>query len=161
VSPFNLFQTAYVVADIDAGVAIAARRFGIPAMQVTRGSRIETGNGIAVGHFALAFVGETQIEIIQPAGGADHVYRQMVAGDGLTLHHLGVLLDRDADWDAVIEENRRDGVDMPVSGDFAGLMRYAYFDRRAELGHFVEYMQASAAGATIFDDVPRYRGPIS
>jgi hypothetical protein len=156
VTPFNAFQIAYVVADIDEGVAIAARRFALPTTQVTRGSEIETGGGIAVCHFALAFAGGVQIEIIQPAGGEDRVYRQMVAGRGLTLHHLGMLLDGDADWDAVIAENRRDGTAMPVHGDFAGLMRYVYFDRRAELGHFVEVMQASAAGATLFDAVPCY-----
>lgn len=155
-TPFNAFQIAYVVADIGEGLAIAARRFAMPAMQVTRGSEIETGGGIAVCHFALAFAGDVQIEIIQPAGGEDHVYRQMVAGRGLTLHHIGILLDEEADWDAVIAENRRDGTVMPAHGDFAGLMRYAYFDRRAELGHFVEVMQPSAAGATLFDAVPRY-----
>ena len=158
-SPYNIFQTAHVTADIDDAVAIAARRFGAPRMQVNRDVLIETGRGVAHCHFALAFIGDVQLELIQPAGGEDGVYRELVPAKGLKLHHVGVLVDSDSDWNAVIAESEREGILMPVSGDFAGLMRYLYLDRRAELGHYVEYMQPSAAGATLFNDVPRFAGP--
>ena len=157
--PYNVFQTAYVTADIDAAVAIAAKRFGAPEMQVNRGVPIETGRGIAHCHFALAFIGDVQLELIQPAGGEDAVYRDLAPPTGLRLHHIGVLLASDAEWDAVVAEAERENIAMPVSGDFAGLMRYLYLDRRAELGHYLEYMQASAAGANLFDQVPRFPGP--
>ncbi|MBW8910488.1 MAG: hypothetical protein JF564_00990, partial [Sphingomonas sp.] len=75
--PFNIFQTAYVVRNIVDGIAIANRLFGMSEMAVNRDVSIETGQGIAICHFALAFVGDVQVEIIQPAGGADAVYRDM------------------------------------------------------------------------------------
>lgn len=155
--PFAVFQTAYVTRDIDAAVAIAAARFGVAHMQVNRDVAIETGRGIARCHFALAFVGDVQVELIQPAGGADDVYRVMLPeSGGLRLHHLGCLVGSDADWEVVLADARASGVAMPVRGDFAGLMRYVYLDRRDEIGHFLEYMQPSPAGAGLFDAVPRF-----
>jgi len=116
---FNIFQTAYVTPDIDAAMALAARRFAAPRMQVNRDIAIETGQGVAHCHFALAFVGAVQIELIQPAGGADDVYRAQVPDAGLRLHHVGVLVDDDAAWSAMLAEAEQEGVAMPVRGDFA------------------------------------------
>ncbi|ATE66508.1 VOC family protein [Rhizorhabdus dicambivorans] len=156
-SPFNIFQTAYVTADIDAAVKLAEARFAVPRMQVNRDVPIETVCGTAHCHFALAFVGPVQIELIAPAGGADDVYRAMLPpGCGLRLHHIGCLLDSDAAWDAVLDEADVSGTAMPVRGDFGGLMRYVYLDRRDDLGHFVEYMQPGAGGMSLFDTVPRF-----
>lgn len=157
--PYNVFQTAYVTPDIDAAVLLAAQRLGAPRMQVNRDVAIQTGHGVAHCHFALAFIGAVQLELIQPVGGADGVYRAQTPDVGLRLHHVGVLVDDRVDWDALLAEAKRDGFAVPVCGDFAGLMRYAYLDHRAELGHYVEYMQPSEAGARLFDDVPRFPGP--
>ncbi|ARR56788.1 hypothetical protein HY78_26765 [Rhizorhabdus wittichii DC-6] len=155
--PFNIFQTAYVAADIDAAVALAARRFGVAEMQVNRDVAIETGRGAALCHFALAFAGPVQIELIAPAGGTDEVYRDMLPPDGgLRLHHIGCLVGSDAEWDAVLADAAASGVAMPVRGDFGGLMRYVYLDRRAEIGHFVEYMRPGPAGQSLFEAVPRF-----
>jgi hypothetical protein len=157
VIPFNIFQTAYVAADIDAAVALAARRFGVAEMQVNRDVAIETGRGAALCHFALAFVGPVQIELIAPAGGTDEVYRDMLPPDGgLRLHHIGCLVGSDAEWDALLADAAASGVAMPVRGDFGGLMRYVYLDRRAEVGHFVEYMRPGPAGQSLFEAVPRF-----
>jgi hypothetical protein len=35
-------------------------------------------------------------------------------------------------------------------------MHYLYADTRAILGHYIEYMYQTEAGAGIFDAVPRY-----
>ena len=153
----HIFQTAYVAADIDDAVALAARRFGIPRMQVNRDVAIDTREGPARCHFALAFAGSVQLELIAPAGGADGVYRAMLpAAGGLRFHHIGCLIDSDQQWDGLLADARAKGIGMPVAGDFGGLMRYVYLDCRAEIGHFVEYMQPSADGRTLFDDVPRF-----
>jgi hypothetical protein len=157
--PFNFFQTAYVVADMAAGEAIAARRFGLPSLQVNRDVSIDTGQGIAKCHFALAFVGAAQIEIIQPAGGADAVYRDMLTPTGLRLHHIGVLLSEAGMWADLTREIDAGGEATPVRGVFGNLMHYLYVDRRNELGHYVEYMYQTPAGAHLFDTVPRYPGP--
>nr|WP_047166248.1 VOC family protein [Sphingomonas sp. Y57] len=155
--PFNIFQTAYVAADIDAAVGLAARRFGVAKMQVNHAVAVETGQGTALCHFALAFVGSVQIELIAPAGGADEVYRAMLPqGGGLRLHHIGCLIESDTEWEAVLADAEASGVAMPVRGDFGGLMRYVYLDHCADIGHFVEYMQPGPAGLGLFEAVPRF-----
>lgn len=101
--------------------------------------------------------GAVQIELIAPAGEADEVYRDMLPPDGgMRLHHIGCLVSGDAEWDAVLADAEASGVAMPVRGDFGGLMRYVYLDRRAEIGHFVEYMQPGPAGLSLFEAVPRF-----
>lgn len=157
---YNVFQTAYVVSDIDEALALAACRFSAPRMQVNRHMTIETGRGAAHCHFALAFVGDVQVELIQPVGGEDDIYRGMLPpGGGMRLHHVGCLVDPAADWNALLSEIGANGRAVPVRGSFAGLMHYAYADHRDEIGHYIEYMQATPAGQGIFDDVPRFPGP--
>ena len=160
--PYNIFQTAYVTPDIDAAVAVAAERFAAPRMQVNRDVGIETGSGVAHCHFALAFIGAVQLELIQPAGGADDVYRAMLPQTGLLrLHHIGCLVEMDVDWEALLAQIAAIGQAMPVRGAFADLMHYAYADHRDEIGHYIEYMQPTPAGLSLFDDVPRFAGPVA
>ncbi|KEQ54382.1 VOC family protein [Sphingobium chlorophenolicum] len=156
--PFALFQMAYVTDDIDAAARKAMGSFGIGAFQINRDMAIETGQGIATAHFALAFLGDTQIEIIQPAGGADDVYRQGIRGRGgsLSFHHAGMLVTEEAQWCAMVAAIERSGASVPVRGAFGASMHYLYVDRREEIGHYLEYMWRTEAGAAIFDAVPRY-----
>ena len=155
---FNIFQVAYVTDDIDMAVARAKATFGIGAFQINRSMEIQTGSGVAVAHFAIAFLGDAQIEIIQPAGKGDAVYRDGIRtpGGGLDLHHLGALYTDEAEWAAVLRAVDASGETVPVRGNFGGLMDYLYVDRRASLGHYLEYMYRTPAGAAIFDEVPRF-----
>jgi hypothetical protein len=155
---FNIFQLAYVTDDIDAAVRHAGAAMGIGAFQVNRSMAIETGEGIAIAHFALAFLGETQIEIIQPAGGADAVYRDGIRqqGGALSFHHVGALITDEAAWQATVRAIEQSGEAVPVRGAFGDVMHYLYVDRRATLGHYCEYMWRTPAGAGIFDAVPRH-----
>lgn len=156
--PFVPFQMAYVTDDIDAAVAQTGPLLGIERFQINRDMGIETGQGLARAHFALAFLGDTQVEIIQPAGGADDIYRQGVraTGGGLSFHHAGMLVTEAAQWQGIVAAVDRSGADVPVRGAFGDLMHYLYVDRRDTLGHHLEYMWRTPAGGAIFDDVPRF-----
>lgn len=158
--PFNVFQVAYVTDDIDAAVAIAGPRLGIERFQINRSVPIETGAGTALASFALAFVGETQIELIQPAGGPDAVYRDGIRAMGgeLTLHHLGCLITDEQRWHDTVSAARASRRPIPVEGAFGDLMHYLYVDHRDTLGHYIEYMWQTAAGRDLFSDYPRYPG---
>lgn len=154
----NAFQLAYVTDDIDAATRIAAATMGIGTFQINRDMAIETGGGTAMAHFALAFLGNTQIEIIQPAGGADAVYREGVRAKcgALNFHHVGALITDEARWREVEAEVAESSASVPVRGAFGDLMHYLYVDRRDTLGHYLEYMWRTEAGAGIFDSVPRF-----
>lgn len=154
---FNVFQLAYAVRDIREAVDLGQSHFGIPEFQINRDVPIETRNGVAKCHFALAFLGETQIELIQPSGGADAVYRDALPTTGkMRLHHVGVLIRDMASWTLQKSEIEAAGLHTPVGGEFAGLMHYLYVDTRADLGHYIEYMYQTEAGTGMFDAVPRY-----
>jgi hypothetical protein len=159
---FNVFQLAYAVPDIRDAVGIGQSYFGIPEFQINLDVPIETRSGVAKCHFALAFIGETQIELIQPAGGADAVYRDALPTTGnMRLHHVGVLIRDSASWTRQKSEIEAAGLQTPVGGDFAGLMHYLYADTRADLGHYIEYMYQTEAGADLFDAVPKYPASVA
>ena len=156
--PFNFFQTAYVVADIEAAMAQFGDLYGVDRFQLNREVTIQTGAGAALCHFALVQIGEAQLELIQPAGGRDEIYRDALADRAAALHHLGCLIRDAAAWERLRERLETEGAFIPVDGDFGGLMAYLYVDRRATLGHYLEYMFQTEAGRELFSAVPRYPG---
>lgn len=160
--PFRIFQIAYVARDLDQATAACGALYGLTRFQVTRDVPIQTRAGEAGLHFALAFSGDLQIEVIQPAGGADEIYRSGLPTNGaaMRLHHLGHLIDHERSWHAVTQAIGQSGLDVPVSGTFkregVALMHYAYVDTRATLGHCLEYMYQTEAGRDLFSQVPRF-----
>lgn len=154
---YPVFQTAYVTADLDGAVEAFRDTHGIDAFLINRGVEIETVSGAAHCHFALAFLGDLQIELIEPAGGADAIYRDAICPSSVTIfHHLGFLVPDEAAWRETLRELEATGRPIPVRGGFGGLMHYAYLDRRDLLGHYLEYMFAPPAGASLFANVPRF-----
>lgn len=159
---FNFFQIAYVTPDIEQGMRAVESVYGVDRFFVSRDVPIDTRMGKAQLHFALVFKGEQQIEIIQPAGGADNAYRdELAAGGGaLRLHHLGHLITRREEWDDLERRARNSGLALPVDGVFAhegvALMHYLYVDTRAVNGHHLEFMYQTEAGQALFADVPRF-----
>ncbi|MEJ0045284.1 MAG: VOC family protein [Rhodospirillales bacterium] len=152
-----VFQLAYVTAELERAMVEFSTVLGIGRFQVNRDVSIETGAGAAYCHFALAFLGEQQIELIEPVGGMDGVYRDVLApGRTVVLHHLGFLLPTETAWRAALRGIEASGHPMPVRGIFGDLMHYAYVDRRDLFAHYLEYMYATPAGATLFDNVPRF-----
>jgi hypothetical protein len=152
-----VFQLAYVTQDIERAMAKFGVAFGIARFQTNRDVPIATANGIASCHFALAFLGAQQIELIQPAGGMDGVYRDALEpGRVAVLHHLGFLVPTETAWQATLRRIEAGGDPVPVRGSFGDLMHYAYVDRRDLCGHYMEYMYATPAGAGLFAAVPRF-----
>ncbi len=158
--PFNVFQTAYVVGDLDAGLARIGKLYGMTKFRVRRNVAIQTSGGPSSAHVALAFVGSGQIEIIEPAGGADSCYRGGLAADPavLRLHHVATVVRDETTWNALMAELEAEGVDMPIRGEAPGLMRYAYADYRDQLGHYLEYVHPMIPLEKLFADLPRYPG---
>ena len=44
-----------------------------------------------------------------------------------------------------------------MAGKVEGALQYLYVDRRADLGHFVEYIHLAEGGRALFASVPRAR----
>ena len=160
--PFGFFQVAYVTSDLDRACTELGALYGASQFQINRGAEIETGSGLARADFALAFVGEQQLEIIRPAGGADATYSNALPrGTYATrLHHFGRLITDAAQWEAVQASVLGSGLATPVRGAFCyegtPLMHYLYADARQQLGHYLEFMYRTEAGRDIFAQVPRF-----
>jgi hypothetical protein len=148
------FQTAYVTRDLDRAVELFQARFGIRSFQFVRGNQVDEQTRI---DFALAWLGDVMVELIQPMGNGGSFYEVMLGRDelGVQLHHFGHLIPNRAEWDRVHEQVSRNGYARPLQGSVEGFLSYLYVDTRAHTGHFLEYILCEPAGQAFFDGVPR------
>jgi hypothetical protein len=118
--------------------------------ELTIGAR---GDSSVTAHFALAFKGETQFEIIQPLDGDCDFYTECLPPDGfaLRLHHLGQYCPTPAEYEAARVAASR----WPIIVDHAIFDGgYCYVDARAEIGLYREFYCFPAE--THFEGVPCY-----
>jgi hypothetical protein len=160
--PFNFFQIAYVTTDVDRAVSELGRLYGIERFKVMRDLSLDTGAGFLQAHFALAFIRGQQIEVIQPLGGRDALYREALPSSGfaIQLHHFAHLVTDAPAWQRLQDAMQATGRAIPVKGVFlhegTPLMHFWYLDTRDTLGHYLELMYQTDAGRDMFADVPRY-----
>lgn len=137
-------QNAYVTNDMDRALAVWHEAFDVasffvfendaPGMVCSEPYRLK---------IALANVGGTEIELIQPLDG-NSMYNDFLPKDGsfaLRFHHVCMRVDGPlANFEAHMAS--LDPALHPVvySGQMADLMRFAYTDERATLGHFIEHV---------------------
>ena len=124
----------------------------------SRGSEVDSPAGKIVIDTAQAFVGDRHVEIIQPAGGADGLYRDVLAHEGFSVrhHHFGHLTHSLQEWLRIQDFIARRSWRVVLAGNYFDLMHYTYFDTRAELGHYLEFMYQTELGKDMFTDVPRF-----
>jgi Glyoxalase/Bleomycin resistance protein/Dioxygenase superfamily len=137
-------QNAYVTTDMDQALAIWRDQFDVPAFYVFTND----APGLESSHpyrlkIALAIVGGTEIELIEPLDG-NAMYSDPLPKDGsfaLCLHHICMRIDGPmANFDAHLAS--LDPVRHPevYRGGMAELMRFAYTDERTTLGHYIEHV---------------------
>lgn len=156
------FQTAYVTTDLDRAVEQLSQVHGIRHWYTNR--RFEyavTASKTATIGLALAYVGDTQIEIIEPIAGECAFYRTALTGRPdfqLRFHHLCQAFDTAEQYQARFAELEREGVNLPVQITLDmnnGLSLACYADFRHRGGHFMEYVWFSELGRSWMDAVPR------
>jgi catechol 2,3-dioxygenase-like lactoylglutathione lyase family enzyme len=140
-------QLAWVTEDLDATAALLSRGFGVG--QWTRLPDIHfdpdhcTLHGRPadfVVHVALAYVGDLQLELIQPVRG-ESIYTEFLARSGPGLHHLCFEVD---DLGAAREAAEAEGLEVVQAGSMMdGAMEFAYLDGRA---HGVPYVELARVG---------------
>lgn len=151
----NYYQFGYVTTDLDRAIDEIGRMHQIGSFMILNDCAFEIGNGKeAVAHFALAFKGDTQFELIQPIGGDVGAYLELLPeedGYALRFHHLGRHFESRAECDAHIE-NARTRWAIPMESP-NGEGYFAYADARADFGHFLEFFSFPADSHLA--DVPR------
>lgn len=153
----DVFQVAYVTADLGAATTHLESTLGTAPFHVTRGASLGGSirvDGVVAEEWvidaALVYSGATNIEVIQPVRGAVELYtRHLRDGSLLTLHHLGFRVDDFDEASAVVERAGRHWAYAATFGD----IRFGYLDTFDELGHHVEVMELGPLATTFFASI--------
>ena len=154
----GFFQICYVTQDLDAGMQRLAIAHGIERFRIKRDVSGLPGMPEMTLHQAHVFIGGVQIELIQPAGGDDGLYRACCVVDGSAIrhHHFGLWVDDAAQYEglraALAEQNIPIALEASIPN--GGVI---YADTRAMLGHYLEYIHlAPDLKRSYYADVPRF-----
>jgi hypothetical protein len=149
----RFFQHAYVTNDMERAKAQFADRWGVRSfLQFDSSLQLQTPRGLesAQLRIALAFVGDLQIELIEPLGGGGaQLYRQALPPGGyrLTWHHFAYRLPAGQDaWRSFRSRVGTADYPLAIEGHLSGEhgeVRFVYLDTYAELGHYSEYVWAT------------------
>lgn len=150
-------QLGYVTNNMDQAIETFSKGSGITKFLRNDDIELTVGEGrTARCNVAIAITAGMQIEIIQPTGGEDKVYSQILDGNDfqLKLHHQCHYVDAQEEFDMAKAAIRAAGYPIVIEGvDPAA--QYFYADMRPVLGHHVEYVLYDAAiGPALLEAIP-------
>lgn len=159
-APYRGFaQIAYVTSDFDRAIMQFGERYGVPNWMPMPDMEIQTAPGRTCrANIGLAYVGPVQLEVIQPLGGDDLVYRAPLPANGFAVrfHHIAQTLATEAELDAAEAQAQQAQMPIAIRGAFpGGLARYFYTDHRDTLGHYVEHIWYAPEALELFNHIPR------
>lgn len=146
------FQMAYVTNDIDKARALFRDRLGIREFCRLEGEL--PGGGYIEAEFA--WVGTLMYELICAEGPGAEIYTGRLPDTNdfvIKHHHLGFLVQNQAQWDAVQADVARNNWRIASRGTNP-LVEVCFVEVPA-LEHYLEYLFATPAGLSFFDNVPR------
>ena len=137
----GFFQNAYVTRNLEKGVATLRQRHGVgEVMPIDFATDVITphGSGPVRAKVALVWVGDVQLELIQPTEGFGQIYSDALPDDdSLCFHHVGM---RIFDMAALRAEAAAKGWPVVFQGGGEGF-QFTYIDARDTLGHYLEYIE--------------------
>jgi len=135
----NIFQVAYVTADLDAAIAQYRSHYGIDHFLVINTAEFNPDPALRA---AFAWHGATMIELVQPIEEPNPIYVEVLRGsESLTkLHHIGHVCSNEAQWNEVRTALKAANVPISREGDVPGVMKFLYADFRSLNGHYREYI---------------------
>jgi len=138
-------QNAYVTNDLDRAMQIWRDQFDVPSFHVFANDApgLEASPHYEM-RIALALVGGVEIELIEPVSGKAPMHAEVLPEDGsfaMRFHHVAMRVDGAlADFEAHMASLDPQRHPVIWSGALGDMMRYAYTDERATLGHYVEHV---------------------
>jgi hypothetical protein len=154
----NIWQVAYVTADLDRGMEALRDRFGVEdCTEVpTAGATFLRGNEPAEweARIAMGARGGVIVELIEPVRGEVDFYRRFLPEDGSTalrFHHLATFIPTgDEAWSSLTELLAASGLKVDYTVLIPDRVQAGYVDTTAELGHFMEVCQLQEADIEFF-----------
>lgn len=151
VMPSDFFQFGYVVRSVEGAIRTMRDKMGVTQWQVN-----ELPPGAPGRALAFAYVNDKMIELVDVWPDADSIYNDLIPDndDELRLHHLGYMIEDEADWRVRIAQFEHAGFTPALVGGNSG-MEWYYSDTRAVLGHYTELIRfKSEAGRAFWANVP-------
>jgi hypothetical protein len=138
----GFFQNAYVTRSLARGIADLREKHGVTGdiMEIPFETDVITphGSGPVVARVALVWVGNVQLELIEPVSGLCQIYGDGLPEDGgLGFHHVAM---RVSDKAALRAEARAKRWPIAFQGGGDGF-QFTYIDTRDTLGHYLEYVE--------------------
>ncbi|ODU04529.1 MAG: hypothetical protein ABS81_09680 [Pseudonocardia sp. SCN 72-86] len=154
-----MFQMAYVTSDFDRALAVFAEDYGMTEFGRMSDLTLtdESGDTMSI-EVGLAWAGDVQIELIEPRGGRDDLYRDALTGGSsdIVFHHIGILLPTREAVEEQRAESIRRGRPIVLSGNVEGASAFVYADARATLGHHLEYLWFTPERLAFHRSMPRF-----
>lgn len=152
----RFFQVGYVCRDLDQAIERIAGTAASSFLIIDVAGSLGEADA-PVRRMALANLGPLNIELIEVAEGCGPFFSDALEKDGtLGFHHHGYLVTDMTAW-APLQQSLGGGQAPVMVGEVPGTLRYAYFDRRAELGHNIELIFLEEGGKTLFGSIPHTR----
>lgn len=149
----HILQFSYVVRDLNAAIEHWARTLQVGPFFVLehvpykacqfRGAPSDIDMSVA-----LAYSGDTQIELVQQHNDAPSIFREFLTARGEGLQHVGAL---SADLDSDLAMMSRQGAVPIQEGEAQNGTRFAYLDTDHYPGTMLELFQVPADIASAFD----------
>ncbi len=136
------FQNAYVCDDIESAIA-AFQAAGLEKQPriLHSNDMVDTPDGPKAIELKVAIIRLAGLtyELIQPVRDETGVYANCKDNGGtVRFHHTCCRVE---DWHAFRAEAAKSGLPVAMERDYGeGQVKYAYFDARDTLGHYVEFM---------------------
>lgn len=138
-------QVAYVTNDMQRALAVFRDHYDVPAFHVFANDApgLVQSDGARL-KIALALVGGVEIELIEPQGDSAPLFSAALPIDGdfaIRFHHVAYRIDGTlADYESHLASIDSARHPVVLHGAMGDLMRFAYTDERALLGHYVEHV---------------------
>jgi Glyoxalase/Bleomycin resistance protein/Dioxygenase superfamily len=138
-------QTAYVTNDMEQALAAFRDQYDVPSFYVFANDApgMVQSDGAQL-KIALAIVGGVEIELIEPQGNTAPLFSGLLPSDGrfaVRFHHVAYRVDGNlSDFEAHMASIDTEKHPVIWSGSLGDVMRFAYTDERALLGHYVEHV---------------------
>ena len=154
-----VLQLGYVTTDVEEAMRRYRESYGIRDFLKFSDFQATAPSGASLTvHIALAFVKGTQIELIQPIGGEDKIFREILPDSGFAIrhHHLGYGIFTETEWQEVQRAVVARKIRIALESEAPGMIRFQYLDVRDDLGHYLEYLYyLGEGGRKLLADVPR------
>lgn len=155
----GFFQIGYATSDLDKALALYQQKYDMGPFAEIRGIPVQGPNNTdMIANFALAYKGDTMIELIQPVEGDTSMFDHVLPKNEFVIrhHHFAYCLDSMDELNAAEEMMRADNIDVPIRGNGMDQVFFFYADTRPWLGHYSEYLTLTDKGREAYAQLPRY-----